>query len=116
MSIYRKVSLGVALLACVLALGLAMEQRSDAADESGIAADLNSDDATFEVGASCAALAYMSNGQLKAFIGAGYADDFHSFCYPEEPSECSDYTPFLKGLGRLSTGDDGYHCSLSLQM
>lgn len=75
-----------------------------------------SDEVTFDVGGSCAAIAYMNAGQLKAFINAGYTDDFHSFCYPEEPSECSDYTPFMKGLGRLSTGDDGFHCSLQLQL
>ena len=74
------------------------------------------DDAEFQVGGSCAALAYLSSTQLKAYINSSYMDDFHSFCYPEEPSDCSDYTQFLKGLGRLTTGEDGYHCSLQLQM
>ncbi len=82
----------------------------DVADNSG------DDDASFAVGGSCAALAYTNGAQLKALIASGYTDDLHSFCFPEEPSECSDYTSFLKGLGRLVTGDDGYHCSLQLQM
>jgi hypothetical protein len=106
MSIFRMGGHCAALLACALALSLAPEAQAE--DVEG------SDDATFEIGASCAALAYMSTAQLKAFINAGYSDDFHSFCFPEEPSECSDYTPFLKSLGRLTTGDDGYHCSLQL--
>jgi hypothetical protein len=28
--------------------------------------------------------------------------------------ECSDYSPFLKGRGRLNTGEDGYHCTLHI--
>ena len=70
----------------------------------------------FQVGGSCAALAYLSSTELRAYINASYSDDFHSFCFPEEPSDCEDYTQFLKGLGRLSTGEDGYHCSLQLQL
>ncbi len=69
----------------------------------------------FQIGGSCAALAYASTTNLRALISGGYADDFHAFCFPEEPSECSDYTSFLKGVGRLNTGEDGYHCSLHLQ-
>ena len=66
---------------------------------------------TFAVGGSCAALAYLTTDQLRSMIAAGYSDDFHSFCYPEEPATCGDYTTALGGLGRLSTGEDGYHCS-----
>lgn len=80
-----------------------------------VAQDISTEDVTFEVGGSCAGLAYMNANQLKAFISAGYSDDFHSFCYPEEPYSCSDYTSYLKGLGRMTTGEDGYHCSLQLQ-
>jgi len=69
-------------------------------------------DDSFQIGGSCAALAYVSSGSLRSLIAGGFADDFHSFCYPEEPSECTDYTSFLKGIGRLTTGEDGYHCSL----
>jgi hypothetical protein len=68
----------------------------------------------FQIGGSCAALAYSSTASLRSLIAGGFADDFHSFCYPEEPSECADYTSFLKGVGRLTTGEDGYHCSLHL--
>src|SRR5690606_546840 len=85
------------------------------AQEDESATDNAMVDDGFEVGGSCAALAYMNQSQVKAFISSGFSDDFHSFCFPEEPSECSDYTAFLKGLGRLTTGDDGYHCSLQLQ-
>lgn len=72
------------------------------------------DEDSFPIGGSCAALAYLNVTELKARLGASFSDDFHSFCFPEEPSECSDYSSLLKGLGRLSTGDDGYHCSLTL--
>lgn len=68
----------------------------------------------FQIGGSCAALAYASTSNLRSLIAGGFADDLHSFCYPEEPSECADYTSFLKGVGRLATGEDGYHCSLHL--
>ena len=104
MSISCRVSLGAALLAGTLALGLT----------SGAAAQDGDDDSAFEVGGPCAALAYMNQGQLAAFVGAAYSDDFHSFCYPEEPMECAEYTSFLKGHGKLATGDDGYHCRLVL--
>ncbi len=79
------------------------------------AQELSTEDSAFEVGGSCAGLAYMNATQLKAFLSAGYSDDFHSFCYPEEPFSCADYTSYLRGLGRMTTGEDGYHCSLQLQ-
>lgn len=78
-------------------------------------AETDQDSDGFQIGGSCAALAYASTSNLRALIAGGYADDFHAFCFPEEPAECSDYTSFLKGVGRLSTGEDGYHCSLQLQ-
>ena len=51
-------------------------------------------------------------GRADTLTSGAYADDFHSFCFPEEPFGCADYTSFLKGLGRMTIGDDGYHCSL----
>lgn len=79
-----------------------------------LAAEATENDDSFQIGGSCAGLAYVSSASLRSLIAGGFADDFHSFCFPEEPSECSDYTSFLKGVGRLSTGEDGYHCSLQL--
>jgi hypothetical protein len=67
----------------------------------------------FQIGGSCAGLAYLNKDQITTVLAAAFADDMHSFCYPEEPSECSDYSGFLQGAGRLSTGDDDFHCSLS---
>lgn len=111
MSISRIVVSFALAVTVVMVMGLSSEvvaQESDAPQAQDM-------EESFNVGGSCAALAYLGSAQLKAYIGAGYTDDFHSFCYPEEPSECSDYSSFLKGLGRLVTGDDGYHCSLQLQ-
>lgn len=80
--------------------------------QEGVFAD---EETSFQVGGSCAALAYLDASQLKQYVSAAYSDDFHSFCYPEEPFSCSDYTSFLRGLGRMAIGDDGYHCSLQLR-
>lgn len=114
MNICRLVEHGAIYVALASALTWGARASAEEGTDAGEAPE--SDEVTFDVGGSCAALAYMNAGQLRAFINAGYTDDFHSFCYPEEPSECSDYTPFMKGLGRLSTGDDGFHCSLQLQL
>lgn len=70
-------------------------------------------DEAFQIGGSCAGLAYLNRDQIGTVLGAAFSDDMHSFCYPEEPSECSDYSAFLHGMGRLATGDDGFHCSLT---
>ncbi len=108
MTIVRVLVGGATALALFLTLGLS--------SEIVVAQDNLADDDGFEVGGSCAGLAYMNAGQLKAYVAASYSDDFHSFCFPEEPFSCSDYTSFLKGLGRMTTGEDGYHCSLQLQL
>jgi hypothetical protein len=100
--------------ALMVVLGYCVSSEVSAQEFSAEGALANDD--AFEVGGSCAALAYLSAAQLKAYISSGYSDDFHSFCFPEEPSDCTDYSGFLKGLGRLSTGEDGYHCSLQLQL
>jgi len=68
----------------------------------------------FRLGGSCAALAYTTAGELADLLNETYADDLGSFCVPDEPMECSDYSPFLKGRGSLVTGEDGYHCTLHL--
>jgi hypothetical protein len=68
----------------------------------------------FHVGGSCAALAYTTNVELADLLSEAYSDDLGSFCIPEEPMECSDYSTFLKGRGRLVTGEDGYHCTLQV--
>jgi len=68
----------------------------------------------FHLGGSCAALAYTTAGELADILNETYVDDLGSFCVPDEPMECSDYSPFLKGRGRLVTGEDGYHCTLQL--
>jgi hypothetical protein len=106
MSTGRILAFAATALIVILSLGLSSEivAQEGSVEEDG-----------FEVGGSCASLAYLGAGQLKAFLSSGYSDDFHSFCYPEEPYSCSDYTSYLKGLGRMTTGEDGYHCSLQLQ-
>lgn len=68
---------------------------------------------TFQIGGSCAGLAYLNKSQISTVLTAAFSDDLHSFCYPEEPSECSDYSAFLQGAGKLTTGDDDFHCSLN---
>lgn len=80
---------------------------------SGVASGQGfSADEAFQIGGSCAGLAYLNKDQITIVLSAAFSDDMRSFCYPEEPSECSEYTAFLHGAGRLSTGDDGFHCSL----
>ena len=110
----QQVKLGAALFVGTIALSLGPSALSQEG-KTGSSEFAIEDEALFEAGGSCAALAYLGAGQLRALIAAGYADDLHSFCFPEEPSECSDYTAYLKGMGRLSTGEDGFHCSLQLQ-
>jgi hypothetical protein len=68
----------------------------------------------FVIGGSCAALAYTTGTELADLLNETYSDDLGSFCVPEATMECSDYSPFLKGRGRLITGEDGYHCTLQL--
>jgi hypothetical protein len=72
------------------------------------------EDEPFQFGGSCAALAYTTTSQLGAMLAATYADDLSSFCVPEEPFDCAEYSSLLKGRGRLVTGEDGYHCTLQL--
>jgi hypothetical protein len=67
---------------------------------------------TFQIGGSCAGLAYLNKTQIATVLASAFIDDLHSFCYPEEPSECSDYSSFMQGIGKLSTGSDDYYCSL----
>jgi hypothetical protein len=92
------------IVTSLVAAPLALSQEEEGSDTDG-----------FQIGSSCAGLAYASSNSLRGLISGGYADDFHAFCFPEEPSECADYTSFLKGVGRLAVGEDGYHCSLQLQ-
>ena len=66
----------------------------------------------FQIGGSCAALAYTTGAQLSDLLTATSADDLGSFCVPEQPFECADYSSHLKGRGHLLTGEDGYHCTL----
>jgi len=99
-----------------LGLGFATPTNAQILQMDNDVPDVDGGNTSFEVGSSCAALAYLSTAELKTLVNVSYSDDFHSFCYPEEPSDCSDYTSFLRGLGRLTTGDDGYHCSLQVQL
>ena len=73
------------------------------------------EDDGFRVGGSCATLAYLGARQLRETMKQALSDERHSFCFPEELSDCSDYNGLLRGLGRLSMGEDGYHCNLQLQ-
>jgi hypothetical protein len=57
-------------------------------------------------------MAYLELAQLKYVTGPTFKDEFQSFCYPEEPFDCSDYTSLLKGLGHLEAGLDGYYCRM----
>jgi hypothetical protein len=70
---------------------------------------------TFQIGGSCAAMAYIEEAQLTYLISDAFKDEFPSFCYPEEPYDCSDYTSFLKGAGTLEAGVDGYYCKLNVK-
>jgi len=97
------------VIAIVLALGLS----ADVLAQEG---ERHNEDESFVIGGSCAALAYMSSKELKELLGGAFPDELRSFCYPEEPSSCSDYSSFLKGMGRLGTSDDGYHCSLQMTL
>lgn len=113
------------LYAATLALSLGMTSeicaKEGADDDAGAAASEQAasaagiEDDAFHVGGSCAALAYMTTGRLNELIKTGFSDDRHSFCFPEEPSECSDYSGLLQGMGKLSVGEDGYHCDLQTQ-
>ena len=67
---------------------------------------------TFQIGGSCAGLAYLTKAQIQVVLASAFVDDLHSFCYPEEPLECSDYSSFMRGGGKLSTGSDDYYCAL----
>jgi len=77
---------------------------------------VTNDEETFTVGGSCAGLAFLNGHQLRDIIGGAFPDDLRSFCYPEEPSPCSEYTSLLRGRGQLRTGEDGYHCYLELTL
>ena len=113
------------LIAC---LGLSLSRATTAHAQSDDSAETGSEkdqgaisdsaigveDDLFRPGGSCAALAYLSSSQLDDLIKAGFNDDRHSFCYPEEPSECTEYTSLLQGRGHLTTGEDGFHCNLQV--
>ncbi len=73
-----------------------------------------SSDPEFQVGESCAALAYGSADAYLWLIESLDNRELEEFCYPEEPSFCSDYTDFLHGIGRLefSEGGEGGMCRL----
>lgn len=73
-------------------------------------------DEIFQIGGSCAGLAYLDGAEIRHLLSNAFSDDHHSFCYPEEPSDCTDYTSFMKGMGRMTTGDDGYHCAVQLTL
>ena len=89
--------------------------RTAAANSSAISdAALGVEDDLFRPGGSCSALAYLNSSQLAELIKSGFSDDHHSFCFPEEPSECAEYTSLLSGRGRLTTGEDGFHCNLQV--
>lgn len=96
------------LLGSVLLESPAVAQQQ--ADEPAAAGD----DDSFRIGGSCAALAFLTAEQIKHHAGMAFSDELHAFCYPEEPFDCTDYTGFLKGLGSMSTGNDGYFCRLKL--
>jgi len=74
------------------------------------------DDEIFQIGGSCAGLAYLGGAEIRHLLSQAFTDDHRSFCFPEEPSDCTDYSSFLNGLGRMTTGDDGYHCAVQLQL
>jgi hypothetical protein len=95
---------GIHLFIAKLATGLAVLSFS----ATGVAQS----EETFQIGGSCAGLAYLNKAQIATVLASAFVDDLHSFCYPEEPSECSDYSSFMQGAGKLSTGSDDYYCSL----
>lgn len=104
MNIFLSILMALAATSAVAAEGAAEGDPADVLEQE------------FEVGGSCAALAYLSSKELKTITSSAFADDFHSFCYPEEPFSCADYTSHLKGLGRMTTGEDGYNCSLQISL
>ena len=85
-------------LACVAAL-------------SGATANAEEDE-PFHIGGSCAALAYTSSSDLADILNETYSDDLGSFCVPEEPMECSDYSPLLKGRPLLQKSLSPYRLVL----
>ncbi len=77
-------------------------------DSQGIETD------DFQVGDSCAALAYLTYAQMREIARAGFQSELNAFCYPEEPSDCSEYASLISGIGKLVTSESGYYCSLIL--
>lgn len=71
-------------------------------------------ESTFEVGGSCASLAYVEKGELQDTIAEASEEGIEQFCFSEEPYFCADYSSYLHGLGRMEVGYDGYLCRLVL--
>lgn len=104
----------LATIALTMALGhSAPVIASDIEDETP---GLILEEEAFKIGGSCAALAYLSEAQLRKYTGSTFAVEFNAYCYPEEPFDCTDYSSFLKGMGQLSAGSDGYYCQLHPQL
>ena len=59
---------------------------------------------------SCAELAYMSESQRRTMIDLANEENFEEFCFPEDPFECSDFSPSIAQWGHLQTNDGGYWC------
>jgi hypothetical protein len=111
---FAAIILFVALLFTMTAEVMAADAAEVAAIDVAETGDF--DDDIFQIGGSCAGLAYLGGAEIRHLLSQAFSDDHHSFCYPEEPSDCTDYSSFLKGLGRMTTGDDGYHCAVHLQL
>lgn len=97
---------------CVLGVGSSTSFAQSDFDKDKVVAG---DGETFQIGSSCAAMAYLEQSQIQYMISPAFKEEFQSFCYPEEPFDCSDYVSLLRGLAMLESGLDGYYCKLVLK-
>jgi hypothetical protein len=72
--------------------------------------ELRAEDDPRAFSGSCAELAYMSESQRRAMVDVTNEENFEEFCFPEDPFECSDFSPSLAKWGQLQTNDGGYWC------
>jgi len=68
----------------------------------------------FRIGDSCAALAYLTYAQMREIATVSSGSELNTFCYPEEPSDCSEYASLVSGIGKLTTNESGYYCRLTV--
>jgi len=55
----------------------------------------------FEVGSSCATIIFSEPEALEWLVESLSDEELDSFCYPEEPSICSDYSGQVESIGSI---------------